>query len=397
MQAMYDLVGDKIQEIFDAQVVDIAIYDATTDLIHFPYTHRARRALPGRADAAHRLPAARLRDASAAGHQRRRGGARPSGTADRSWSPGSSRKSCRLRAAASSATRRPASSRSRTSTARTPSARPTCGSSTTLAASLSVALENARLFDETQRLLAETDERAAELAIINSVQQGLAARARHAGDVRPRRRQDPGDLRRPGRRHRRRTTSRPGSSASRTRSSAACGCPETTIAPDRLPQARLRDRPAPASSTTSRARRRRATAIQPVIVGEPPQSVALRPAHRRRATSAACISLQNLDRTDAFSEADVRLLTTLAASLSVALENARLVDETRQRAAELAIVNEVGQAAATPARPRRADRARRRASCAITFDADIVYVALLDADDRRRSSSRTTGERGSAR
>ena len=42
-----------------------------------------------------------------------------------------------------------------------------------------------------RRLLAETDERAAELAIINSVQQGLAARARHAGDVRARRRQDP--------------------------------------------------------------------------------------------------------------------------------------------------------------------------------------------------------------
>ena len=45
---------------------------------------------------------------------------------------------------------------------------------TTLASSLSVALENARLFDETKRLLAETDQRAAELAIINSVQQGLA-------------------------------------------------------------------------------------------------------------------------------------------------------------------------------------------------------------------------------
>ena len=39
-----------------------------------------------------------------------------------------------------------------------------------------MALENARLFDETQRLLTETDERAAELAIINSVQQGLAAK-----------------------------------------------------------------------------------------------------------------------------------------------------------------------------------------------------------------------------
>ena len=46
----------------------------------------------------------------------------------------------------------------------------------TIAGGLSVALENARLFDETQRLLTETNERAAELAIINSVQEGLAAK-----------------------------------------------------------------------------------------------------------------------------------------------------------------------------------------------------------------------------
>ena len=44
----------------------------------------------------------------------------------------------------------------------------------TLAASMSVALENARLFDETQRLLKETEARNAELAVINSTQQGLA-------------------------------------------------------------------------------------------------------------------------------------------------------------------------------------------------------------------------------
>ncbi len=44
----------------------------------------------------------------------------------------------------------------------------------TMAASLSVALENARLFDETQRLLKETEQRATELQIINSVQEGLA-------------------------------------------------------------------------------------------------------------------------------------------------------------------------------------------------------------------------------
>jgi len=36
-----------------------------------------------------------------------------------------------------------------------------------------IAIENVRLFTETQRLLNETEARAAELAIINSVQQGL--------------------------------------------------------------------------------------------------------------------------------------------------------------------------------------------------------------------------------
>ena len=46
----------------------------------------------------------------------------------------------------------------------------------TLVQSMGVALENARLFDETQRLLKETEERNAELAIINSVQEALAAK-----------------------------------------------------------------------------------------------------------------------------------------------------------------------------------------------------------------------------
>ena len=44
----------------------------------------------------------------------------------------------------------------------------------TLSTSLGVALENARLFDETKHLLAETNDRAAELALINEVQRGLA-------------------------------------------------------------------------------------------------------------------------------------------------------------------------------------------------------------------------------
>jgi serine phosphatase RsbU (regulator of sigma subunit) len=46
----------------------------------------------------------------------------------------------------------------------------------TLAASMSVALENARLFNETKHLLKVTEQRATELQIINSVQEGLAKR-----------------------------------------------------------------------------------------------------------------------------------------------------------------------------------------------------------------------------
>ena len=46
----------------------------------------------------------------------------------------------------------------------------------TLSANMGIAIENARLFDETQRLLKETEERNAELAIINSVQEALAVK-----------------------------------------------------------------------------------------------------------------------------------------------------------------------------------------------------------------------------
>src|SRR5690606_28576927 len=43
----------------------------------------------------------------------------------------------------------------------------------TLATNMGVALENARLFEETKRLLNETQQRNVELAILNAIQEGL--------------------------------------------------------------------------------------------------------------------------------------------------------------------------------------------------------------------------------
>jgi GAF domain-containing protein len=96
------------------------------------------------------------------------------------------------------------------------------------------------------------------------------------------------------------------------------------------------------------------------------------------------IGLADLEREHAFGDSDVRLLQTLANSMSVALENARLFEETQrllketeQRAAELATVNTASQAIATQLEletliPLIGEQMRQ------TFQADIVYVALLD-------------------
>src|SRR5207342_809714 len=83
-----------------------------------------------------------------------------------------------------------------------------------------------------------------------------------------------------------------------------------------------------------------------VLQGEAPKSTAWAPLVVG-GEATGVISIQNLDREYAFSQSDLRVLTTLAASLSVALENARLIHETRQRVAELATVHEIGQAFAS--------------------------------------------------
>jgi GAF domain-containing protein/CheY-like chemotaxis protein len=246
---------------------------------------------------------------------------------------------------------------------------------TTLAGSLSAALENVRLFDETKRLLAESTERAAELAIINSVQQGLASELDmqamydlvgdkiaqifdaqtvdiglydiHAGTV-------------------------------RYAYSLERGIRDPNITSPLGPMARaMLETAAPLRIDDVDAWSAERDVKQLVPSGEPSKSVLFAPLLLGSKVRGH-ISLQNLDRTDAFSESDERLLATLASSLSVALENARLVDETRQRAAELAIVNDVGQATASQLDLDRLIQLTGE-QLQTTFRADIVYIALLDA------------------
>ena len=110
------------------------------------------------------------------------------------------------------------------------------------------------------------------------------------------------------------------------------------------------------------------------------------------------ISLQNVDRENAFSESDLHLLETLANSLSVALENARLFNETQrllketeQRAAELAAVNTVSSALASELDLGTLIQLVGEQTRSI-FTADIAFVALLDKASHTINFPYTYGE-----
>jgi len=97
-------------------------------------------------------------------------------------------------------------------------------------------------------------------------------------------------------------------------------------------------------------------------------------------TVTGCLSLQNLDREQAFQESDVQLLTTLANSISIALENARLFNETEQRNAELAVINSVQQGLVAEMDMQGiydlvGDRIRD------LFDAQVVIIATFNHED----------------
>ena len=238
------------------------------------------------------------------------------------------------------------------------------------------ALSRARAIDETKRLLAETNQRAAELTLINSIQAAIGAR------LEP---QQMYDL--VGDKLQQFFDAQVVSIGILDEDTGMIRFPYTIERGVRLP-----DDPIPVIGfrkevlssrkplvINERVAERAAELGQPAAIqGEAPKSSVFTPIIvGGRATGV--ISLQNLDRENAFSPAHVKLFGTVSASLSVALDNVRLADEMRKRVAELGTVNSVGQAISAQLDP-DALIALVGEKVRDTFAADIVYVALHDSD-----------------
>src|SRR5438034_1530633 len=333
LQAIYDVVGDNLRDVFDAQVVDIGIYDEAAGLLRFPYTIERGVRFPDepieligyrRHVMETREPLLIAEDASGAaerygnpqvltGEPVRSAIFVPLVASGKSTGVISLQNLDRERAFTDADQRL----------------------LTTLAGSLSVALENARLVHETR-------QRNAELALINSVQAAIAgeldsqaiydlvgdkiqeifdAQSMHIStlDEATRLQHFPYIVER---------GERLGSDA------IPLGGFSKHVLETREPLLINED--------VADAAERYGSAV---MAGEMPKSVLFVPlVTGGRATGA--ISLQNIDREHAFAESDQRLLVTLAGSLSAALENARLMHETRQRNAELALINSLQEAIA---------------------------------------------------
>jgi signal transduction histidine kinase/DNA-binding response OmpR family regulator len=100
------------------------------------------------------------------------------------------------------------------------------------------------------------------------------------------------------------------------------------------------------------------------------------------------IQLKNYEKENAFGESELRLMTTIAGSLGAALENTRLFNETQrllretdQRAAELATVNTVSSALISELDVDALINLVGEQIRSI-FNADIIYVALLDRQNQ---------------
>ncbi|MGE5461911.1 MAG: GAF domain-containing protein [Syntrophothermus sp.] len=352
VQAIYDLVGDKLRGIFHGSDVEIRIYDSRTNLIHFPYfTDNKKRVV---------VDPIPLTDLGMSSYVLRTGetvvinenltqeiekyGSKmlPGGHPAKSvaFVPLVVRNQARGLIALGNIEREHAFSESDVRLLQI------------LANSMSTALENARLFDETQGLLQKTEQRAAELAIVNSVQEGLASKLDMQAIY---------DL--VGDKIRALFSAQsvwiltfdPVGRTRRVRYSFENG--QRYYTSDLLPFNKLTEYLIATKQTlviNQDADARIAEFNMSSVANTERFKSAIFVPLMTDGEVKGFISLQNIEKENAFSELDISLLSALASSMSVALENARLFDETQrllketeQRNVELAIINSVQQSLAS--------------------------------------------------
>src|SRR5690606_10351950 len=171
IQTIYDLVGEKIRHIFNAQIIDIVTYDSATNLLEDRYAYeKGDRTLVGTWEPSgfremviktgqlllinEELEERSLQFKSSVIH-----GSLPKSVV---FVPLKNDNEVKGMISLQDLDKEHAFTENDVNLL------------TTLANSMCVALDNARLFDETARLLKQTEQRTAELAVINSVQEGLA-------------------------------------------------------------------------------------------------------------------------------------------------------------------------------------------------------------------------------
>jgi len=173
MQGLYDAVGDKIRELFHENDLSLRVIDRQTGMVHIPYIYELGERMtigpvPVSGTMAHvlRIGQTLVINENMEEEAARIGAPVLDGTASEksgAWVPLRWGGEIRGLITSHNYAREHAFGESDVRLLET------------LASALSAALQNAELFAETQRLFDESEQRAAELAIVNSVQQALAS------------------------------------------------------------------------------------------------------------------------------------------------------------------------------------------------------------------------------
>ncbi|HEV8255466.1 MAG TPA: GAF domain-containing protein, partial [Casimicrobiaceae bacterium] len=383
IQGIYDAVGDKVRDIFKKADVGIRIYEPETGMVHYPYTYENGKRLE--------IDSGRLSDRGFAAHVLRtretvvvnENMAEAVKNYGSSLLPGTQMEKSLVMVPLVAGDQARGIIRLMDMVHEHAFTDSDVRLLQTLANSMSVALENARLFDETQRLLKETEQRAAELTVINRIQEGMSAKLEFLAII-----DLVGD--------RLREVFKTGDLSIRWydpkddvlhflyeyKHGERINTPPIKPSPGGMWLKLLKSRRPIVAHSRADARAQGITTLPGTQESHSSVFVPILTSDR----ALGMIAMENYERENAYGEAEVRLLSTVAASMGVALENARLFDETQrlfkeseQRAAELTTVNTIGQAIATqlelePLIQFIGEQMQQ------TFRADIVYVALVDKE-----------------